>query len=63
MDMAQAGINMNKNVYTSKLYLNLLKKLVKQCILNIRVALHDAEIWTLRKVNEKYLEGGAVEGE
>jgi hypothetical protein len=64
MDMATAAINTKKNLYTSKLYLNLLKKLAKRCIWN--VALHDAETWTLRKVDKKYLECfemWAVEGE
>jgi hypothetical protein len=39
---------------TSKLDLNLRKKTVKYCILSI--ALYGAETWTLRKVDQKYLE-------
>ena len=54
MDTAQATFNTKKNLYFSKLYLDLLKKLVKRCTWNI--ALCGAETWTLRKVDEKYLE-------
>jgi hypothetical protein len=54
MDMAQAAFNTKKKLYTSKLYLNVIKKLVKCCIWNI--ALCDVDTWTLRKVDEKYLE-------
>jgi hypothetical protein len=42
------------NLFTSKLDLNLRKKLVKCYILS--VALCGAETWTLRKVDRKYLE-------
>jgi len=36
------------------LYLNVRKKLVKYCLRSI--ALYGAETWTLRKVDQKYLE-------
>jgi hypothetical protein len=53
--MALAAFNKKKNFFTSKLYLNLRKKLVK---LNIWcIALYDAETWTLQKVDQKDLEG------
>jgi hypothetical protein len=41
------------HLFTSKLDLNLRKKLVKCYIWSI--ALYGAETWTLRKVNQKYL--------
>jgi hypothetical protein len=44
----------NTNLFTSKLDLNLRKKLVKCYIPSI--ALHDPETWTLRKADHKYLE-------
>jgi hypothetical protein len=43
-----------KNLFTSKLDLNLSKKLVKCYIWSI--ALYGAETWTLRKMDQKYLE-------
>jgi hypothetical protein len=43
-----------KNLFTSKLELNLRKKLVKRYIWSI--ALYGAETWTLGKVDQKYLE-------
>jgi hypothetical protein len=43
-----------KTLFTSKLYLNLRKKLVKSYIWSI--ALCGAEIWRLWKVDQKYLE-------
>jgi formylmethanofuran dehydrogenase subunit E-like metal-binding protein len=52
--MTKAAFNKEKNLFTSKLYLNLRKKLVKCYILSI--ALYGAETWTLRKVDQKYLE-------
>jgi hypothetical protein len=52
--MAKAGFNKKKNLFTSKLDLNLRKKLVKCYIWSI--ALYGAEKWTLRKVDQKYLE-------
>jgi hypothetical protein len=52
--MAKAAFNKNKNLVTSKLDLNLRKKLVKCYIWSI--ALYGAETWVLRKVDQKYLE-------
>jgi hypothetical protein len=54
LSMAKAAFNKKKAVFTSKLDLNLRKKLEKYKILNI--ALYAAEIWTVRKVDRKYLE-------
>jgi hypothetical protein len=54
MDMAQAAFNTKKKLYTSKLYLYVIKKRIKRCIWNI--ALCGVDTWTLRKVDEKYLE-------
>jgi hypothetical protein len=51
--MAKAAFNKKKNLFTSKLYLNLRKKLVKCYIWSI--ACCGAEMWTLPKVDEKYL--------
>jgi hypothetical protein len=51
--MAKAVFNM-KILFTSKLDLNLRKKLVKCHIWSI--ALHCAETWTLRQVDQKYLQ-------
>jgi hypothetical protein len=51
--MAKAALN-KKNLFTSKLDLNLRKKLVK-CYIWSR-ALYGATTWTLRKVDQKYLE-------
>jgi hypothetical protein len=47
--MAKAAFNNKKNLFTSKLELNLRKKLVKFYIWSI--ALYGAETWTLRKVD------------
>jgi hypothetical protein len=52
--MAKAAFNKKKIFFTSKLDLNLRKKLVKCYIWSI--ALYGAETWTLRKVDQKYLE-------
>jgi hypothetical protein len=52
--MTKAAFNKKKTFVTSKLDLNLRKKLVKCYIWNI--ALYGAETWTLRKVDQKYLE-------
>jgi hypothetical protein len=52
--MAKAAFNKKKTLFTSKLDLNLRKKLVKCYIWSI--ALYGAETWTLRKVDQKYLE-------
>ena len=49
--MAKAAFNKKKNLFTSKLDLNLSKKLVKCYIWSI--ALYGAETWTLRKVDQK----------
>jgi len=45
IDIAKAGINTKKVLFTSKYDVNLRKKLVK----------YGTENWTLRKVNQKYL--------
>jgi hypothetical protein len=52
--MAKEAFNKKKNIFTSKLDLNLRKKLVK-CYIS-SVALYGAEMWTLRKVDQKYLD-------
>jgi hypothetical protein len=52
--MAKTVFNKKKNIFTSKLDLNLRKKLVKCYIWSM--ALYGAETWTLRKVDQKYLE-------
>ena len=54
IDMAKAVFNRKKTLFTSKLDLNLKKKLAKCHIWSI--ALFGAETWTLRKVDQKYLE-------
>jgi hypothetical protein len=51
--MAKAAFT-KKTLFTSKLDLNLRKKLVKSYIWSI--ALYGAETWTLTKVDQKYLE-------
>jgi hypothetical protein len=61
--MAKAAFNKKKALFNSKLDLNLRKKLVK-CYIWC-TALYGAEMWTLRKVDQKYLEVlkcGAGEG-
>jgi hypothetical protein len=52
--MAKAAFNKKKPLFTSKLDLNLRKKLVKCYIWS--TALYGAEMWTLRKIDQKYLE-------
>jgi hypothetical protein len=52
--MAKAAFNKKKTLFTSKLDLNLRKKLVKCYIWSI--TLYGAETWTLRKVDQKYPE-------
>jgi hypothetical protein len=52
--VTKAAFNKKKTLFTSKLDLNLRKKLVKCYIWS--VALYGAETWTLRKVDQKYLE-------
>ena len=51
--MAKAALNRKKAFFTSKLDLNLRKKLVKCYIWGI--PMRGAEIWTLWKVDQKYL--------
>jgi hypothetical protein len=51
--MAKAAFNRKKTLFDSKLDLNLRKELVKCYIWNTEF--YDAETWTLRKVDEKYL--------
>ena len=61
--MAKAAINNTKTLFTSKLDLNLRKKLVKCYIWSM--ALYGAETWTLRAADQKYLKSlkcGAGEG-
>jgi hypothetical protein len=55
--MTKAAFN-KKTLSTSKLDLNLRKKLVKCYIWSI--ALYGAETWTLRKVDQNYLESFEV---
>jgi hypothetical protein len=52
--MAIATFNKKNYLFTSKLDLNLRKKLVKCYIWSI--ALYGAETWTLQKMDQKYLE-------
>jgi hypothetical protein len=52
--MARATFNRKKSLFTSKLDLNLRKKLVKCYIWS--VALYGTETWTRRKADPKYLE-------
>jgi hypothetical protein len=52
--MAKAVFNKKKNLFTSTLDLELRKKLVKCSVWSI--ALYGAETWTLRAVDQKYLE-------
>jgi hypothetical protein len=52
--IAKAAFNRKKTLFTSKLDLNLRKKLVKCNIWSI--ALCGAETWTLRKVDQEYRE-------
>ena len=53
--MAKAAFSKKKKtLFTSKLDLNLRKKLIKCYILSM--ALHGAETWTLRAADQKYLE-------
>jgi hypothetical protein len=52
--VAKAAFNKKKTVSMSKLDINLRKKLVKCYIWSI--ALYGAKTWTLRKVDQKYLE-------
>jgi len=52
--MAKAAFNKKKTLFTSKLNLNLRKKLVKCYIWSM--ALYGAETWTLWAAGQKYLE-------
>ena len=52
--MAKAAFNKKQTLFTSKLDLNLRKKLVKCYIWSM--ALYGAETWTLRSADQKYLE-------
>jgi len=52
--MAKAAFSKKKTLFTSKLDLNLRKKLIKCYIWSM--ALYGAETWTLRAVDQKYLE-------
>ena len=61
--MAKAAFNKKKTLFTSKLDLNLKKKLVKVYIWSM--TFYGAETWTLRAADQKYLENfkcGAGEG-
>jgi len=61
--MAKAAFNKKRTHFTSTLEVELRKKLVKCYIWSI--ALHGAETWTLRAVDQKHLESfkcGAGEG-
>jgi hypothetical protein len=52
--MAKAVFKKKKTLFTSKLELNVRNKLVKYYIWT--VVLYGAETWTLRKVDQKYLQ-------
>jgi hypothetical protein len=54
ISMAKAAFSRRKTLFTSKLDLNLRKKLVKCYIWGM--ALYGAETWTLRAADQKYLE-------
>ena len=54
ISIAKAALKKKKTLFTSKLDLNLRKKLVKYYIWS--TVLYGAETWTLREVDEKYLE-------
>jgi hypothetical protein len=56
--MAKTAFNKKKNLFNSKLELNLRKKLVKCYIWSI--ALYGAETWTLRKIDQTHLERFAM---
>ena len=50
----ESVIQQEEDSFATEFYLNLRKKLVKCCIWSI--ALYGAETWTLRKLDQKYLE-------
>jgi len=52
--MAKAAFSKKKTLFTSKLDLNLRKKLIKCYIWSM--VLYGAETWTLRATDQKYLE-------
>ena len=52
--MAKAVFNKKKDLFTSKLDLNLRKKLVRCYVWSI--ALYGAETWTLRATDQKHLD-------
>jgi hypothetical protein len=52
--MAKAAFNKKKTLFSRKLDLELRKKLVKSYIWSI--AFYGDETWTLRKLDQKYLE-------
>jgi hypothetical protein len=52
--MAKAAFNKKRTLFTSTLDLELRKKLVKCYVWS--TALHGAETWTLRAVDQKHLE-------
>jgi hypothetical protein len=52
--VTKAAFNKKKTLFTSKLDINLRNRLLKCYIWSI--ALYGAERWTLRKVDQKYLE-------
>ena len=52
--MAIASFNKKKTLFTSKLDLNLRKKLVKRYVWSM--AFYGAETWTLRAADQNYLE-------
>jgi len=53
--MAEAAFNKKRTLFTSTLDLELRKKLAKCYVWSI--ALYGVEIWTLRTVDQKHLEG------
>jgi len=55
---ARAEFIKKNNLFTSKLDLNLMKKLVKCYICSM--ALYGAETWTLRAAHQKYLESFGI---
>ena len=52
--MAKAAFNKKKNLFTSKLDLNLMNKLVKCYVWSM--ALYGAETWMFRAIDQKHLE-------
>ena len=56
--MAKAAFNKKKNLFTSRLDLNLRKKLVKCYVWSM--ALYGAETWTLRAADQKRLESSEM---